>query len=335
MPLGVRAIACIPLACLLSGTGVAHGQDAPHVADSVHVTAVVAVGKGVPEGAVWPGYTGPEEFVVCTRTGRTILALLMPPPGEWSATLVNASSDSTASVYVLQSILPELERSCVKMWNWSFDGRNMFAFPALDSVYTIRDPLVALTTTLFHEGFHLYQMEHFARTQSASLAPLEEPPAVSLDLVTSSKFQDLASEERRVLADALRVEALDSLQPLLARYLRLRKSRMALVPGEQRATEGHNERKEGSAQLVGYEAALLALENSTHRVSEIVRADLLATPPFDANPRMTSYRHWHIYATGSAIGLILDRMNVDWRYAVQEGSTFIELLERAVAEADG
>jgi hypothetical protein len=82
---------------------------------------------------------------------------------------------------------------------------------------------------------------------------------------------------------------------------------------------------------VGYEAALLALEGSTKRVVEIVRADLLATPAFDASPNMSSYRHWHIYATGSAIGLILDRLDVDWRPDIQRGSTFWDLLERAVA----
>jgi hypothetical protein len=242
VPIVKRAITGILIVCFSGNIGSVQAQDARFGADSMHVAAVLAAAKSVPTGEVWPGYTGPREFVVCSRDTHTILALREPPPAGIRASLLNASSDTTASIFILAGILPELQGSCVKLFNWRFDGRVMFAFPAVDSVFTVRDAPLAFTAVLFHEGFHLHQMGHFESTHEGPDA-LSEPPTIPWEIVAAPRFQRLAFEERLKLAEALHAEDPTSLRSLLAEYVELRRARRALLSSEQNSAEDHNERK--------------------------------------------------------------------------------------------
>jgi hypothetical protein len=127
----------------------------------------------------------------------------------------------------------------------------------------------------------------------------------------------------------------DSVKSLLRRYLSVRSDRTLLLPPEARSYESSEDRNEASAQLVAYRSALTAVEGSGDRLPELVRSDLANTPPFD-DPRATHalgyFRQWHVYATGAAIGILLERLGVDWRAEMQRGATFVDLLTRAVAD---
>ncbi|MBX9854528.1 MAG: hypothetical protein K2Y26_03330, partial [Gemmatimonadaceae bacterium] len=65
-------------------------------------------------------------------------------------------------------------------------------------------------------------------------------------------------------------------------------------------------------------------------VAALVVQDLQQTPSFAAGQPddyfSNAYRQQHIYATGAAIAVILERLKAPWRDAIQSGATFEELL---------
>lgn len=260
------------------------------------------------------------------------MVTMSPPPKDFGQPLsISPSVGANTGIYLFAEPLPGLGFVCFDL-EYSAGQTKLMAVPLIDSVYSLTDPLLANLAQLYHEAFHRYQEEHFAHTHGeATYSPLQEPK-IPLEIIRSQEFQRLARIERVLLADALAVTDPDSLRSLLRTYLGVRWKRMQLLSPQHRTAEPHNERKEGSANLVGYEAAYLATRGTTAGITDLVTTDLLATPPFESEDYMSSgYRQWHIYATGAAIGLLLDRMNIDWRKAIQDGATFEELLRQAVS----
>lgn len=72
-------------------------------------------------------------------------------------------------------------------------------------------------------------------------------------------------------------------------------------------------------------------------VAALVVQDLQQTPSFAAGQAddyfSNTYRQQHIYATGAAIAVILERLKAPWRNAVQSGATFEELLRSNLLKA--
>ncbi len=305
----------------------AHGQALTDSGsyDRQGAEAASAVYRGYPLTGIWPGYVGPTEFVLCGRSHGTIILAREPVPSS----LQRADRlQGGAPIYVVPGRLPRLENWCF-VPDYAWEGRTLLAFPVVDSVFGIRDPVLATVVGLYHEEFHRYQVRHFAATSGTKLGILEEEPQPEEALRTVA-FQQDASRERTLLAAALEAQPLDSVRALAREYLCARKARMARLQRMYVVAEDHHERKEGSAQLVGYEAALRAVGRPTEDRVALIVWDLRHVPPFDAGPNRNSYRHWHIYATGSAIGVLLDRLRPGWREAMQAGETFPVLLEQSL-----
>jgi len=242
------------------------------------------------------------------------------------------------NAFLYSARIPGLPSHCLSL-RFPLGANRVVAWVTLDSVMTIREPLLASVLALFHETFHAYQAQRFAATAGArpdwTFHALEEAIAIPDSIVHSAAFRDLAAQERALLASALETTlAVDSVRTLLRRYVSLRGERMAILPVSLRGAEPHQERKEGSAQFVGITSAFAALGRSKEDLVAAVRRDLLETPPLNtAWGPDGPYRNWHIYATGAAIGLLLDRVGVPWREELQGGQTFIGILSRAVEGA--
>ncbi len=323
---------CLTLAgCAFSRAGVT--QTVPSVElDSllIRIAAVTAEGAAHTAG-VWPGYGVPTEYIMCRPEGQTLAVLESSPPAEFGTPLgILPSKGRKANSYFFSQPLPELGFVCFHL-EYPVGARQVVAVPVLESVYSVADPLIASVVILYHEDFHAFQGRYFAPTSGGDDYHPHEEPKLPLEIIRSAEFQRLAAVERALLRDALAITDSASLLPLLRTYLTARGERMQLLPSQLRSAEPHSERKEGSANLVGYQAAYLATRGSAEQVAELVRADLLATPVFDGEDYMSNgYRQWHIYATGAAIGLLLDRMHIPWREKMQSGSTFEGLLRDAV-----
>jgi hypothetical protein len=285
---------------------------------------------------VWPGYRIPIEYIICNADGPTIVTTASPPPSKFGQPLsISPSTTTGTTVYLYAEPPPGLDFVCLDL-EYPVGQARLLAVPLIDSVYSLTEPVLASLALLYHEAFHRYQDDHFAHTHGdTTYRPLLEPK-IPLQIIQSQEFQRLARIERVLLADALAVVGKpNSLRSILRNYLSARWKRMQLLAPEHRGAEPHNERKEGSANLVGYEAAHLVAQGTTEGVASLVIADLLATPGFGGEDYMSNgYREWHIYATGAAIGLVLGRLNIEWRQAMQDGATFEELLRSAVSFTD-
>ena len=157
-----------------------------------------------------------------------------------------------------------------------------------------------------------------------------EPP---VEVVTSREFQQLAVRERGLLVQALEAADQDSVKTILRSYLEARADRMRLLPPQNRSMESTHESMEGTANFVAYEAALRAVRGNAADLAELLKHDLVHTPPFDDPTRdLGSYRHWHVYATGAALAFLLDRLSPEglWQAALEDGNTYQQLIAAAV-----
>lgn len=301
--------------------------------DSVLLAVASAAVRGASVGEqVWPGFVLPREFIVCRRGGQTVLVHSGQPPAELGrAIAVQIESDDHVIAYFFNSPLPRMSESCFDL-EYRVGDKRLVAFRLIDSAYSIKGSVAATVVGLYHEMFHAYQRTSFAVTSRlGDLAALAAGPRPPRAIVESEEFNRRASQERHLLAAALDLSDSDTLRSVLREYMTLRSQRLELLPESHRHVEAHEERKEATAQIVGYDAGLIAAGRDSSSVRAIIRSDLVHAPPFDAPGfQLGAYRQWHVYATGSAIALLLRQLGVDWKSDVQNGATFADVLERAL-----
>jgi hypothetical protein len=264
---------------------------------------------------VWPGYWPAGQAFMIYQQGEAVLLVSSSTPPSGFVPLRRASLPAELRSYLYRGALPGLE------------GAFRIDYPAgaekATAVALNAGGLRATLTTLFHEAFHSYQDHRFA--------PLPSPAGEFVDAsqIAAPEFRAMAEVERRMLTAALDLPA-DSLAEHLRRYLAVRWIRTQSVPENVRAVERTLERKEGSAHLVGIQAALLATGGSPEQLAAALRPYLAAS--FDSASGGLPERliRWRVYGTGSAIGLLLDLLGVDWRSRMERGATFDELLGAAV-----
>lgn len=329
----IRREPCFPVLAFAAVSGIVPpvlgAQDAAADIDPHVLQATALVLRMTPDDSGWDGFAGPTEFIVCTDDGGTLYVLREPP--EQPSGLVSLESDGPGSFYYSSARPARLKDRCFHL-NYRFEGRSILSFPQLDSIYTVAEPASALTMALVHEEFHRFQEKAFAPTNSldkrfaSALDWTEQPPD---SLIVSSRFRQLAAQERNILAEAIQTSDRVQILGLVRQYIALRTRRLDLIAEDLRANEAHEERKEGTAHLVSYHVVANLLGKPASWVSEHVRRDLLSTPAFEQNPG--ALRHWHIYATGAGIGLILDKLGVAWHQEVQEGQTLFDCLEESAS----
>jgi hypothetical protein len=313
----------------VAGSSSVAAQSVTSRTDSLLLTIAVQVVRGTADAnAIWLNEWFSGDFMLIRPEGGVVAVYGGSWPARFGEPLSVHSMSETRRARVLAagSGLPD-RFSLVPI-----NGKRLVAFPLLDSVYSLRDPVLATVAAVYHEAFHVYQLDNrwfYSIPQEAD----NTPPRT---LINSREFQDLAAQERALLVRALSVNEPDSLRALLRTYLEIRSTRTQMFPANVSAYEAHEERKEASAQMVGYRAGLLAVEGGTDRLTTIVRADLESTPPFELDYGSGgAFRHWHIYATGSAIAILLERLGVPWMEELEAGATFVDVLSRVVPPGDG
>ena len=269
-----------------------------------------------------PWFTG--EFMLLRPEGGALAVFRGSPPPSLGVPRSTHALSETRYAHFFAAGTPGVPTR----FEMPFFERQLVAFPLTDSIYSIADPVLATVISLYHEAFHLYQIgSRWFRS-----VPENGTSQIPRELTTTREFQDLAAKERDLLSRALYQTRPDSIRALLRSYLAARDERVALLPEGLRVSEAYDERMEASAHLVSYRAGLLAVEGSATDLVPLIASDLRNTPAFDDPAQsMSPLRHWHIYATGSAIALLLDRLRVPWQRELEQGATFVDLLRRAVA----
>lgn len=280
--------------------------------------ATIAAAEGLLDD-VWPGYWFPGKKFILAIPGQCVLLYSSEPapPGYEPLSLVSAG---TGSFYLARGNVPRLGAS---------EGHFDIRFPVgrgFATAVPIRESLLPTLHALYHEAFHAYQNDEFS---DPSVTHSSVPNAV----VGDPEFRALAEVERRVLAEAIVQSDEEALRNLARRYLAVRLHRLAAVPAHVADVEREMERVEGTAQFVGYSAAVRALDLSATATADIIGRDL-------RKPAKTSRfgGEWtlrlRVYATGAAIGVLLERLATDWRSGVERGASLEALLVRSVA-SDG
>jgi hypothetical protein len=177
--------------------------------------------------------------------------------------------------------------------------------------------------TLYHEGFHAHQMEHFSPIPDARPAMGPRLDAVRLQGATPAEYEALAEAERKALSAALAAPGEDSLRAVLRGYLSTRARRMALAPEVQRV-ERWEEQNEGTAQYVGQLCAASAVGAGREHARARVRMRLSQPSPALHYGRPSK---WRAYGVGAALALLLDDLGArDWQRAVTAGTALDALL---------
>jgi hypothetical protein len=148
----------------------------------------------------------------------------------------------------------------------------------------------ARTSLLAHEAFHRVQPELGLEAHDAAGAHLE-----------TAAGRTWLRMELRALADALR-DTTPATRRAVDDALRFRAHRYRLFPGAD-SVEALLERHEGLAEYTGVRVAMDELQAGAEPVLRALR-------DFDARP---AYARAFAYATGPAIGLLLDRLDPAWR----------------------
>jgi hypothetical protein len=296
---------------------------------------LLAIGAMAQDGAastrdVWPAFSVPSQFVACRSGGRTI----MVGSADVRSRLEGSPGSVTRDGMLLLATPPGRLASVCFDLDFRVGDSRLIAVPVVGPMYSVGDSLTATVVTLYHEAFHAFQGQRFSPTRTGQYTAHQEI-RIPLGLVRSTAFDSLARAERLLLAEALRLRQSDSIRAVVSRYLDVRASRMQLLPPALRQAEAHNERKEGSAQWVGYTAALIRMGRSREDVRALIARDLRETPSFTAGDAKdyfgNAYRKWHVYATGAALAELLDRAGVAWREEIQAGASFEELARQLSA----
>lgn len=305
-------------------------QDVSIPVDSTALEAASLVLKASLQDSGWEGFNGPREFVICSADGGTLYALSKPP--SHSPDLSPLGFAGSDRLYH-SSARPEfLQRQCFRL-NFVFEGRSMLSFPQIDSVFTVSDGVEALAIALVHEEFHRFQGEAFGLMPRSGgdrvFHVLEKSVEYPDTTIASGWFWRSAKEERRLMSEALQEPDTVEVRRLVRDYVAMRTRRTEYLPEELREGEAHVEWKEGTAHLVSYRLATRAAGKPASSVVDLVINDLLSTPALDRHP--SQFRHWHIYATGAAIGLILDKLGVSWRQEAREGEPLFYRLRDVIS----
>ncbi|HEX2168573.1 MAG TPA: hypothetical protein VHG09_15160 [Longimicrobiales bacterium] len=278
--------------------------------DALDVMVAAARGASAVD-TVWPGYRPFDHgFIIFEPGSGAWLTTDEPPPAPWTA-VHSAEPGLRDRLYHRSTDLPGLTGGIDTEYPIGEEG-----YPAVEI-----DPGTAGTlATLYHEAFHTWQHSNFSDAPSGEFVPASGTTPAAVAAIEL---------ERRILAAALGAGAGARADSLTAAFLAVRMQRLAEASDTVRTVDRMLERLEGTANLVGYQAAATALGRDPERVRTTIIAMLEADLADHAVDLANRYYRWRAYGTGAAIGLLLDRLGSDWRAQTAAGTPLDSLLLRA------
>jgi hypothetical protein len=285
-------------------------------------TLLLATASGIVSSSnlvssIWPGYWPKGQGFILARTRGDVLLVSESAPDSGFQRLDDRILPRVlrGRAFAAHGVIPGLHAS-------SMDGGFNIRYPVAGTRVTavsVKDSVRTTVEFLFHEAFHAFQDEHFARGPEAVL---ERSGAA---VRTTPVFAAMAEVERRILAEALLADDSSSVS-LLRSFLAVRATRLDSAGAVARAEELQMERIEGTAQLVGVQASLAVTRADRREADRLVREILTA----DLAESDASWRtRLRVYGTGAALGLLLDRLGVPWRGELARGATFVDVLNSA------
>jgi hypothetical protein len=284
--------------------------------DSTLVAGALRIVRALPQlDSLWPGYwTRDKPFILFQPDGAAILvARQHDAPGFRPLGGENLPDELRGIAHLLRGPLPGV--AGLYRIDYSIGPSKAVAVEFHGS------QLRTGFGTLFHEGFHGFQVNHF--TKHVGDGQFVDEAAIS-----ATAFFAMAEVEREMLEEMLDAPPNDLAQ-LTRDYLAVRRLRQASVSQAVRDREDAMERNEGSAHLVGLRGAGIVFPEVDTDLVARLSGDLLRLVERD-HGLVQGLMRWRLYGTGAAAGIVLDRLNVPWQAELQRGATFVQLLAKAV-----
>jgi hypothetical protein len=274
--------------------------------------------------SLWPGYWPRGQGFIIARPHGDVLLVSEVAPDSGFRPLAGRSVPRAlrGRAFVRRGPVAGLYASQVDGGvnvHYRVDGTSVTAVAVKDSIRTTAE-------VLCHEAFHAFQDGHFTRRPEAGASSPQAGTQAAPEL------DAMAEVERRILAAALLADNAGA-RALLRSFLAVRTRRFGAETDSARREELQMERIEGTAQLVGIQGSLLVAGDPGGEAARLVRDILTAVAPETDPYWRTRFR---VYGTGAALGLLLDRLGIEWRSELQGGETFDDVLRSAlpVATAD-
>ena len=282
---------------ILALTAVPSGS-APSIAEQ-SVAAVMNAPAAT--NAVWPGFSLPDrDWAVQDESGVYLVTKNIPPDsftarGRW---------------YFRQAPLP----------NFTADFQLDYRLGDLSLVAARAKRTVESTVALlYHESFHAFQRSWTSSSPHVDYGSIQKfLPAHAAGIEV----------ERRVLRDVIRANG--PIEPHVQQALAVRARRASQVTADFVRAERQAERDEGLAAYVEARSVAVAFGKPSRAVVDAISLQLAAPMrAFGGSPDERLIRT-RAYGTGAAMGLLLDRLGVDWK-----GRAISEPIDRLLAEAVG
>ena len=290
-------------------TGIAACATTRGAPDPVLAVLSAAARADARVNAVWPGYRPfARGFIIFESDRGAWLVADQPPASPWLPVTSNEPG-LAGRLYHRPGMLPGL--------TGGIDTRYRVGehhYPAVEMGAGIQQTLARL----YHEAFHAYQDSTFGGFTS------EYFPA---DATTAEQIAGIELE-RRILAAAVQAQGAPA-DSLIAAFLAIRADRRSTLGDTARAVERMLERKEGTAHLVGYQAASAALGLDIDLAKQAVLEALQTDLERRGGDAASRYYRWRSYGTGAAMAMLLDRTGISWRPEVAAGAALDALLTRA------
>jgi hypothetical protein len=291
---------------------------------------------------IWPGFWPEDQPFALTAPAHGRILLVWPgggrPDGYTPVPDADLPRTLAGQLFVRTGFDPMLRATGGFSPALEVGGRVLPAVPDRHFGTVLRPDALHGYAFLVHEFFHTYQERHLprlgvqpdsARGIGAGAGAYSVTPA----RIAGAEFRRAVEAERRLLIAALRAPTRNAARAMARTYLALRHRRTDTMP-DVRAVEDGYEGSEGSATVVGYEAALAVLGRPRRELVDVVRRRWLEVP-LDSLPdgpeRDARVMRWRLYGTGAGIALVLERLGIDWKRALAGGEpSLAALLDHAV-----
>lgn len=287
--------------------------------------------------SIWDGYWGPGHSIGLYPVGIGTLVLSAGESGVGPLSLEDEKlPESLQGRAVVESGAP----SGPFQLDYPYAGRRIAAVqvgaplaafqPGKEVAPWLTDPVASAVALAAHEGFHTYQNRSFVPIEGSAI-PLPGPD-LALVRAHQALFDRHAtrvqlSSERNALRVAVEATGSADVSRALEVYYSLLADRQASQPAEVSTFEVAQERWEGVATWVGYEAVRVTSELGNDATVRHVAHDLGVDAAMPS--QWDAFWRWHLYATGAAKALLLDRIGLDgWQRALERGLSLDSLLQR-------
>jgi hypothetical protein len=275
------------------------------------VDLILAADAAKKTDKIWPGYTPLHQPLLIYFEDEN-LSILIGHPNPGKEYKRYKGFKTKVPIYVSNS--PK-EYGFIFEQDFPLDGKKSMAFVFRNSDDTREDD--GNLEYIIHECFHSYQHVKFAKFAYADLMEVELNPAWLGEVIEENNILTEVFDEKENISDVAK------------KFYEKRKTRRIYSPINFSIWEDDLERTEGTAEYAEYKFAINILgEKPSDKNLDIVSRLEDMNEVGSGKQNVYSILRSKTYRSGTAIGIILDKLGVKWHSQVEGGESLFSVLAR-------